>query len=642
MKKRETQKRVSAVEVIKMNGKWIWLNHEVMADSYADFMDKFTYADGQCKIRISCDSNYALWVNGVLVGGSQYSDYPWHKFFNEHDITKYLKKGENTIELTVWYYGVENFSYYVGKPCLRYEVSVGDTLLACSSENTLARKGKGYREGMQKWITSQLGFSFEYDLRDTGCEYTNALVVDIPCEALEVRPIQNVQVGAKKEAVETGKSTYVYDLGAESVGYLSIEFFAKSGTVLNIAYGEHLENGHVKRKIHSRDFSVELIANGEKTEYVNPFRRIGGRYLEVTADGEFEVYSIGLLPTEYPFVRKQFTPSTAHRNIIYQTAVRTLELCFHEHYEDCPWREQGLYGMDSRNQMLFGYYAFNNPECPRASLELFSLHCDENGLLPICSPTSHPQAGIPCFSLFYIVAMKEYIEYTGDTSLAEKYYATLDKMIGYFTGRVQDGLFALDNSGKYWNFYEWSDNMWGAPEIQVPTDCMINCILSYALDNMAYICKRLQKHETAEQYLSIRDTLNANIKKTFYNEQTGTFQMFVGNYETEAVNAMAIVCGAANGEVAEKLAEIIAEGKMENKCTLSVKAFKYDALLKVNKEKYAKVVLDDIEGVYTIMLNAGATSFWETELGAADFDGAGSLCHGWSALPAYYYQILKG
>ena len=37
------------------------------------------------------------------------------------------------------------------------------------------------------------------------------------------------------------------------------------------------------------------------------------------------------------------------------------------------------------------------------------------------------------------------------------------------------------------------------------------------------------------------------------------------------------------------------------------------------------------------MLYQGATSFWETEEGASDFGHAGSLCHGWSAMPAYFY-----
>jgi len=41
---------------------------------------------------------------------------------------------------------------------------------------------------------------------------------------------------------------------------------------------------------------------------------------------------------------------------------------------------------------------------------------------------------------------------------------------------------------------------------------------------------------------------------------------------------------------------------------------------------------------WTPMVFAGATTFWETPRGAADFDHAGSLCHGWSALPVYYYH----
>ena len=36
----------------------------------------------------------------------------------------------------------------------------------------------------------------------------------------------------------------------------------------------------------------------------------------------------------------------------------------------------------------------------------------------------------------------------------------------------------------------------------------------------------------------------------------------------------------------------------------------------------------------------GATTVWETIEGSEDFSDAGSLCHGWSALPIYYYETL--
>lgn len=37
---------------------------------------------------------------------------------------------------------------------------------------------------------------------------------------------------------------------------------------------------------------------------------------------------------------------------------------------------------------------------------------------------------------------------------------------------------------------------------------------------------------------------------------------------------------------------------------------------------------------------ADATTVWETADGAVAFNNAGSLCHGWSAIPIYYYQLL--
>lgn len=74
--------------------------------------------------------------------------------------------------------------------------------------------------------------------------------------------------------------------------------------------------------------------------------------------------------------------------------------------------------------------------------------------------------------------------------------------------------------------------------------------------------------------------------------------------------------------------------------TLSMACFRYDALLRSDAERFGDTILDEIDRDGEYMLSQGATTFWETLKGAADFGGAGSLCHGWSAMAAYYYDVL--
>ena len=69
-----------------------------------------------------------------------------------------------------------------------------------------------------------------------------------------------------------------------------------------------------------------------------------------------------------------------------------------------------------------------------------------------------------------------------------------------------------------------------------------------------------------------------------------------------------------------------------------MKTFKYDALLKTDEKKYKERVFEEIRKDYKRMLDADSSGTWETIDGAVAFDNAGSLCHGWSAIPVYYYH----
>ena len=133
--------------------------------------------------------------------------------------------------------------------------------------------------------------------------------------------------------------------------------------------------------------------------------------------------------------------------------------------------------------------------------------------------------------------------------------------------------------------------------------------------------------------------LRKAIIETFYDKEKCLFKAVdIGEpYYTTLGNSYAILCGLAGKETAEKLVD----GKGLVPITLSMNIYLYDALLSLDRE-YMHFILADLDKKYGYMLDKGATTFWETERGAEDQGHTGSLCHGWAAMPIYYYKLLNG
>lgn len=626
--------------------KWIWVEENKSEDYYGEFFTTFETNEKSAKIYISADSNYTLFLNGKFVNSGQYPDFPHFKVYDELDLSDYCVKGENKLAVIVWYYGVSNMSYCVGNAALRFEVLSGTSLLAYSDSHVVSRQSRAYQSGMKQEITKQLGFSFLYcaDLEDDWkngmlSHFSDSFVVNqnLP---LHKRPVKKLEIKPIKDShlIKSNENYYLFDLGTQEVGYLTLKVFSAKQQTLTICYGEHIADGSVRRKIGIRDFSVQIRVKSGVTEYTNYFRRLGLRYVEVHSEHPLDIEYVSVLPCVYPLekVDKHFQDPLLQQ--IYDTSVRTLELCIHDHYEDSPWREQGLYTMDSRNQMLCGYFAFRESDFQRANLHLISQDCREDGLLSICFPTN-TELTIPSFSLFYFIAVYEYLLYTKDQSLIVEIMPKLTSIIKVFLNRMEQGLVKSFEGKNYWNFYEWSEGLRGSnPEKTREPEAALNCLLSLALQALQKICDIIGQ---AADYTKTAAVLNENIHKTFFNRESG---LVANNPEqntfSELVNSLAILCGAVTGRESQHICQVLAGSNSLTKISLSMACFKYDALLSLDKNTYKPFVLNDIKRAYKPMLDSGATSFWETEAGESDFDGAGSLCHGWSATPVYYYHVL--
>ena len=103
----------------------------------------------------------------------------------------------------------------------------------------------------------------------------------------------------------------------------------------------------------------------------------------------------------------------------------------------------------------------------------------------------------------------------------------------------------------------------------------------------------------------------------------------------ELVQALALYTGIVPQERQKALREKISKGAFM-RASMSTSIFVYEALLQ-EPEVYGRYVFEKVAERWGNMLFSGATSFWETDLGADDFERAGSLCHAWSCIPAYLY-----
>ena len=625
--------------------KWVWVEKDCLPDTYGEFFDEFTWEEGNVNCLLSCDSDYTLFVNGQFVASNQYGDFEWYKSYDKIDITPYLTAGKNTIAILVWYFGTDSQRYITANAGLIFELQSNGEVLLASGENTRARYSKAYIQGAEKLVTYQLGFSFAYDAtkedswKNTGDGFQNAVLICKNCSFVE-RPTNKLKLLERVHGMPifNNGTHYVLDLGAETVGLATLKFVSSTAQKIIVAWGEDLQGGHVRQKIQKRDFSFEYIAKAGVNEYTNYMLRLGCRYLEIYAETPIEIEYVGLIPQVYSVAEKKAVLQDALDQKIYDACVNSLKLCMMEHYVDTPWREQCLYVYDSRNQALCGYQVFENGNADyvRANLKLISQDRREDDLLAICYPCGMDLT-IPSFSLYYFLQVNEYLKYTGDLSLAEEVYDKLISVLNVFIRNRKDGLVLKFEGANHWNFYDWSQYLDGdlhETEEAIP-DFMVNILFILALQNLKEIDEKLGK---AFAYEALLTESKKYTREAFYNSAMGVFSMTIGgNDYTVLGNSLAILSGLTSKKENEAICEKIANGDLSD-CSLSMKGFKFDALLTTDKAKWQGHVRDEIQKDYVKMVESGNT-VWETSDGASAFDNAGSLCHGWSSIPILYLSF---
>ncbi len=672
---------------------WIWHSGESVWNETTDYTADFTATDpAKCRICVSVNSHYALYINGKFVVNDQFPDFDYYKVYDELCLANAVKPGKNTLVLTVYWQGDESLTYHPYPVGAAFAVFEGDTPLVGSNGDTLCRRNTCYAaEGVEK-ITGQLSYSFRYDVTAALPAWENARVLqrDWPLHRRPIRklcldarePVEIAALGHFKDTVTQGTAAdrmqaaalsnthapemhpvldgnnpievddnfILLDLGKEQVGYFDLEIKLPKACDVLIGWGEHLDDLHVRTAVGTRNFAAVYHGKAGLNKFFYPFKRMGLRYIQLHVyASHFTLYYAGVHIARYPVARTNlFTCADHLSSQIYRTGLRTLQHCMHDHYEDCPWREQALYSMDSRNQMLCGYYAFEEYEFAKASLRMLGLSLQEDGLLELTAP-GKTRITIPSFTAIYLIQLGEYLHFSGDVAFIREMLPYATKIARGFMARTEEnGLIRRLNGERYWNFYEWQEGLAGLcgaekPKDQQAFDAPLNAFVSMAYEQMALMNARLGNEQEAARYTAARAALNEAIDRTYWQEEKGYYATELENgvlapHACELTQSLAVCCGAVPEYRLDRVLETLT-GEMGADfyaVTLSHSIFKYEALLK-RPTKYARLVFDQLADCFGNMLYRNATTFWETAEGSSAFGSAGSLCHAWSAIPVYLY-----
>jgi hypothetical protein len=164
------------------------------------------------------------------------------------------------------------------------------------------------------------------------------------------------------------------------------------------------------------------------------------------------------------------------------------------------------------------------------------------------------------------------------------------------------------------------------------------------LEDLAYITG-VSGRGSGNRYKALAQKMRKKIHATFFDNEKRLYYTYATAKErrhfSEYNQALAILSGVAGKSLPGEIAVSIQAKRDMQPCSLFNKIYSYEAMLIVSSA-YLPFIREDIKKTWAPMLYGGATTFWETEKGGSDFNGAGSLCHGWSALPVYIYKKYLG
>lgn len=249
-----------------------------------------------------------------------------------------------------------------------------------------------------------------------------------------------------------------------------------------------------------------------------------GRYVELlveTSDEPLTLHALKLLETRYPLeMHSRLSCNDARWDTLTPILFRSLQMCSHETYMDCPHYEQLQYVGDTRLQALTTFVSTQDDRLPRKAVKLFEASQGLGGLVQSRYPSRVAQY-IPQFSLYWVGMVYDFALWRGDRAFIASMMPAVRAALETFLAHVDDR--NLLNLPEGWDWIDWVPG-WhvGRPRLDGRGPCGVNhWQLVYVLGLGAQLERWMGEAELAQRLERRRRELAQAGLLTFWDEDQG-------------------------------------------------------------------------------------------------------------------------
>ena len=589
--------------------------------------------------KISADSKYWLWINGVLVvreGMLKRGPNPNDTYYDQLDLTGYLKEGNNTIAALVWYFGKEGFSHKDSKKFgFLFDGEAGSTAIVSDATWKINRDlsyGTITEGKVANWRLSE--GDVIYDARNENgnwmqpdyddSTWSNALEAgtegSAPWNNLVQRPIPLWKdFGLKKTTDLKRKGNRVtMKLPYNMQFSYWIEVRAAEGRTIDITTDtyEWLNDTPIR----SRYITKQGIQEYEHHPWMS------GHEVIFELDDEVELLEAGYRETGYDTqIDGKFEIDDPFLMQFIEKANRTLYVNMRDTYFDCPDRERAQWWGDLVQLMEESFFVFDtaaNALSLKAIKELVDWQKADSVIFsPI--PAGNWDKELPHQMLAAIgVGFKNYFLYTGDTSVYRYVYPKVKKYLNLWQVDQQGKVIAKKRD--WWGWYDHGT--------QIDSLVLEHAWYHIALNTYSEMANIMGEPNESQKAVKAMERIKSFVNANYWTEEGYRAPGYTDEIDDRG-SAIMVVAGIAGPDKYEVIANLLRNVRHSSPY---IDKYQLEALFIMGKNQQA---LERIRSRYGKMVeDPDITTLWES------FDGGNwSYNHAWSGGPyIMMYQYLAG